>query len=175
MSYGGFPRASRRSKGAAHLLGCRSRHLLLLLGNLGLGSLPGPWSPTGSARRERTGPLRAAAAAARREEGWERRELHRSRRGRRAPVPRLPGSPARSHARPGSLCLLRGLRNDPGSSRARRRVPERGHALPAAPGPGHGQREREAQGAPRARAAGALSQTKAPELALLLSGAGPGN
>lgn len=111
------------------------RHLLLLLGNLGLGSLPGPWSPTGSARRERTGPLRAAAAAARREEGWERRELHRSRRGRRAPVPRLPGFPARSHARPGSLRLLRGLRNDPGSSRARRRVPEREARAPGSARP----------------------------------------
>lgn len=85
---------------------------------------------------------------------------------------RFPGSLARS-LRPAPCASARdraGTRARSGAGRAE--SPGGRRALWAAPGPGHGQRELGAQGAPRNRAAGALSQTKAQELRLL-SGAGP--
>lgn len=44
-----------------------------------------PWPPPGPALAESTGPLRGEQG----EEGWERPELRRTRRGRRAPAPWL--------------------------------------------------------------------------------------
>lgn len=167
MGWRRFP-PSGKSKRAAHLPGLGRPHLLVRSRWLG----HRPRSPPGSAHWEHAGPLRARRPR---------------RAGRRAGSARSRAELAGDVGRPllgwlaGSLALSGGLPAPPpgtawgpGPGRARRRAesPGRRHALRAAPGPGHGQRELGAQGAPRDRAAGALSQTKAPELRSL-SGAGP--
>lgn len=85
---------------------------------------------------------------------------------------RFPGSLSRS-LRPAPCASSQDCAETRARWGAGRAEPSGGRrALWVAPGPGHGQRELGAQGAPRDRAAGALSQTKAQELRLL-SGTGP--
>ena len=102
------------------------------------------------------------------EEGRERSGLRGIRRERLAPALWLAHSLRPAPCASSLGCA--GTRARSGAGRAGSTGGRR--ALWAAPGPGHGQKELGAQGAPRDRAAGALSQTKAQELRLL-SRAGP--